>query len=33
LVSSFGISVVKEPVNTVTVAIGGIGELTSEFRQ
>jgi hypothetical protein len=23
----------KEPVNTVTVAIDGIGELTNEFRQ
>jgi hypothetical protein len=25
--------VMKEPVNTVTITIGGIGELTSEFRQ
>jgi hypothetical protein len=24
---------VREPVNTVTVAIDGIGELTNEFRQ
>jgi len=23
----------KEPVNTVTVAIDGIGQLTNEFRQ
>jgi hypothetical protein len=23
----------KDPVNTVTVAIDGIGELTNEFRQ
>jgi len=23
----------KEPVNTVTIAIDGIGELTNEFRQ
>jgi 2-keto-4-pentenoate hydratase/2-oxohepta-3-ene-1,7-dioic acid hydratase in catechol pathway len=28
-----GIGVMKEPVNTVTVAIDGIGELTNEFRQ
>jgi hypothetical protein len=33
LVSSFGIGVMTEPVNTVTVAIDGIGELTNEFRQ
>jgi hypothetical protein len=33
LASSFGIGVMKEPVNTVTVAIDGIGELTNEFRQ
>jgi hypothetical protein len=33
LVSSFGIGVMKEPVNMVTVAIDGIGELTNEFRQ
>jgi hypothetical protein len=33
LVSSFGIGVMKEPVNTVTVATDGIGELTDEFRQ
>jgi hypothetical protein len=33
LVFSFGIGVMKEPVNTVTVAIDGIGELTNEFRR
>ena len=27
------VGVMKEPVNTVTVAIDGIGELTNEFRQ
>ena len=31
--TSVGIGVMKEPVNTVTVAIDGIGELTNEFRQ
>ena len=31
--TSIGVGVMKEPVNTVTVAIGGIGELTNEFRQ
>jgi 2-keto-4-pentenoate hydratase/2-oxohepta-3-ene-1,7-dioic acid hydratase in catechol pathway len=31
--TSIGIGVMKEPVNTVTVAIDGIGELTNEFRQ
>jgi hypothetical protein len=31
--TSAGIGVMKEPVNTVTVAIDGIGELTKEFRQ
>jgi len=31
--TSVGVGVMKEPVNTVTVAIGGIGELTNEFRQ
>jgi 2-keto-4-pentenoate hydratase/2-oxohepta-3-ene-1,7-dioic acid hydratase in catechol pathway len=31
--TSFGVGVMKEPVNTVTVAIDGIGELTNEFRQ
>jgi hypothetical protein len=25
--------VMKEPANTVTIAISGIGELTNEFRQ
>ena len=30
--TSIGIGVMKEPVNTVTVAIDGIGELTNEFR-
>jgi hypothetical protein len=28
-----GTGVMKEAVNTVTVAIDGIGELTNEFRQ
>jgi len=32
LVTSVGVGVMKEPVNTVTVAIEGIGELTNEFR-
>jgi hypothetical protein len=27
------VGVMKEPVDTVTVAIDGIGELTTEFRQ
>jgi 2-keto-4-pentenoate hydratase/2-oxohepta-3-ene-1,7-dioic acid hydratase in catechol pathway len=31
--TSIGVGVMKEPVNMVTVAIGGIAELTSEFRQ
>jgi 2-keto-4-pentenoate hydratase/2-oxohepta-3-ene-1,7-dioic acid hydratase in catechol pathway len=31
--TSVGVGVMKEKVNTVTVAIGGIGELTNEFRQ
>ena len=31
--TSVGVGVTKEPVNTVTVAIDGIGELTNEFRQ
>jgi 2-keto-4-pentenoate hydratase/2-oxohepta-3-ene-1,7-dioic acid hydratase in catechol pathway len=30
--TSIGVGVMKEPVNTVTVAIDGIGELTNEFR-
>jgi 2-keto-4-pentenoate hydratase/2-oxohepta-3-ene-1,7-dioic acid hydratase in catechol pathway len=30
--TSVGVGVMKEPVNTVTVAIDGIGELTNEFR-
>jgi 2-keto-4-pentenoate hydratase/2-oxohepta-3-ene-1,7-dioic acid hydratase in catechol pathway len=30
--TSVGVGVMKEPVNTVTVAIEGIGELTNEFR-
>lgn len=30
--TSLGVGVMKEPVNTVTVAIDGIGELTNEFR-
>ena len=29
--TSLGVGVMKEPVNTVTVAIDGIGELTNEF--
>jgi len=33
LIASVGVGVMKEPVNTVTVAIDGIGELTKEFRQ
>lgn len=31
--TSIGVGVMREPVNTVTVAIDGIGELTNEFRQ
>ncbi|UGA47730.1 fumarylacetoacetate hydrolase family protein [Bradyrhizobium quebecense] len=31
--TSIGVGVMKESVNTVTVAIDGIGELTNEFRQ
>jgi len=31
--TSIGVGVMKEPVNTVTIAIDGIGELTNEFRQ
>ena len=31
--TSIGVGVMKEPVNTVTVAIEGIGELNNEFRQ
>lgn len=31
--TSIGVGVMKEPVNTVTVAIDGIGEPTNEFRQ
>ena len=31
--TSIGVGVMKEAVNTVTVAIDGIGELTNEFRQ
>ena len=31
--TSIGVGVMKQPVNTVTVAIEGIGELTNEFRQ
>lgn len=31
--TSIGVGVMKEAVNTVTVAIEGIGELTNEFRQ
>ena len=31
--TSVGVGVMKEPVNTVTVAIDGIGELTNEFRR
>ncbi|UFS78518.1 fumarylacetoacetate hydrolase family protein [Tardiphaga sp. 37S4] len=28
-----GVGVMKEPVNTVTIAIEGIGELHNEFHQ
>jgi 2-keto-4-pentenoate hydratase/2-oxohepta-3-ene-1,7-dioic acid hydratase in catechol pathway len=31
--TSIGVGVMKQAVNTVTVAIDGIGELTNEFRQ
>lgn len=31
--ATYGVGVMKEPVNTVTIAIDGIGELTNEFRQ
>jgi 2-keto-4-pentenoate hydratase/2-oxohepta-3-ene-1,7-dioic acid hydratase in catechol pathway len=31
--TSIGVGVMKEAVNTVTIAIEGIGELTNEFRQ
>src|SRR5215471_15376759 len=31
--TSIGVGVMKEAVNTVTIAIDGIGELTNEFRQ
>ena len=31
--TSVGVGVTKDPINTVTVAIDGIGELTNEFRQ
>ena len=31
--TSVGVGVMKEPANTITVAIDGIGELTNEFRQ
>jgi 2-keto-4-pentenoate hydratase/2-oxohepta-3-ene-1,7-dioic acid hydratase in catechol pathway len=31
--TSIGVGVMKETINTVTVAIDGIGELTNEFRQ
>jgi 2-keto-4-pentenoate hydratase/2-oxohepta-3-ene-1,7-dioic acid hydratase in catechol pathway len=31
--TSVGVGVMKQPVNTVTVVIDGIGELTNEFRQ
>jgi hypothetical protein len=30
---SVGVGLMKEPINTVTVAIGGIGQLTNEFRR
>ena len=30
--TSVGVGVMKEPVNTVSVVIEGIGELTNEFR-
>jgi len=31
--TSLGVGSMKEPINTITVAIDGIGELTNEFRQ
>jgi len=31
--TSVGVGVMREPVNTLTIAIDGIGELTNEFRQ
>jgi len=31
--TSVGVGVMKDQVNTVTVAIDGIGELTNEFKQ
>ncbi len=31
--TSLGVGAMKEPVNTVTVAIEGIGELTNEYRE
>ncbi|MGQ0680797.1 fumarylacetoacetate hydrolase family protein [Bradyrhizobium sp.] len=31
--TSVGVGVMKEPANTITIAIDGIGELTNEFRQ
>jgi 2-keto-4-pentenoate hydratase/2-oxohepta-3-ene-1,7-dioic acid hydratase in catechol pathway len=31
--TSVGVGVMKEPGNTITVAIDGIGEFTNEFRQ
>jgi 2-keto-4-pentenoate hydratase/2-oxohepta-3-ene-1,7-dioic acid hydratase in catechol pathway len=31
--TSVGVGTMKEPVNTITVAIDGIGELTNEFHQ
>jgi 2-keto-4-pentenoate hydratase/2-oxohepta-3-ene-1,7-dioic acid hydratase in catechol pathway len=31
--TSVGVGVMKEPVNSVTIAIDGIGELSNEFRQ
>jgi hypothetical protein len=31
--TSVGVGLMKEPVNTVTVAIDSIGQLTNEFRQ
>jgi hypothetical protein len=27
------VGVMEEPINTVTIAVDGIGELTTEFRQ
>ena len=31
--TSVGVGLMKEPVNAVTVAIDGIGQLTDEFRR